>query len=155
MLKKLEFNGAATGGNAIKTIYGTLILGRIFAAKDSTELREINVRDYLGFLSWLVLGGFVAKGVGQILDPKKANLFNVSKNGQGIGHWLKNVSLKSQKEIIAQGGDVKANLRKLNIAQLSGIAYSALMLGILLPKLNIWMTKHKKTPKENMNNFMV
>ncbi|MCR4881252.1 MAG: hypothetical protein K6A44_04795 [bacterium] len=143
-IKKLEFDGPATSGNAIKTIYGTLILGRIFASKDSTELRETNVRDYLGFLNWLVLGGFVAKGVGQILDSKQKNLFNISKKGKGIGHWLKDVSLKSQKEIIAQGGNVKANLRKLNIAQLSGIAYSAIMLGILLPKLNIWMTKKKE-----------
>ena len=143
IIKKLEFNGAATGGNAIKTIYGTLILGRIFAAKDSTELRETNVRDYLGFLSWLVLGGFVAKGVGQLLDPKKKVLFNIAKEGKGIKHWLKDLSLKSHKEIIAQGGNVKQNLRKLNIAQLSGIAYSAIMLGVLLPKLNIWMTKHK------------
>ena len=143
-IKKLEFDGPATGGNAIKTIYGTLILGRIFASKDSTELRETNVRDYLGFLNWLVLGGFVAKGVGQMLDPKQKTLFNISKEGKGIKHWLQNVSLKSQKEIIAQGGNVKANLRKLNIAQLSGIAYSAIMLGVLLPKLNIWMTKNKK-----------
>ncbi|MBD5401992.1 hypothetical protein HDR58_04210 [bacterium] len=148
IINKLEFNGAATGGNAIKTIYGTLILGRIFASKDSTELRETNVRDYLGFLSWLVLGGFVAKGVGQILDPKQAILFNVTKQGNGIKHWLKDISLKSQKEIIAQGGNVKQNLRKLNIAQLSGIAYSAIMLGVLLPKLNIWMTKHKKNTNE-------
>ena len=58
-------------------------------------------------------------------------------------HWLKDVSLKSQKEIIAQGDNVKANLRKLNIAQISGIAYSAIMLGVLLPKLNIWMTRKK------------
>ncbi len=150
IIKKLEFSGAATGGNAIKTIYGTLILGRIFASKDSTELRETNVRDYLGFLSWLVLGGFVAKGVGQILDPKKANLFNISKQGKGVKHWLSNISLKSQKEIIAQGGNIKQNLRKLNIAQLSGIAYSAIMLGVLLPKLNIWMTKHKKNTNKNI-----
>lgn len=150
IINKLEFNGAATGGNAIKTIYGTLVLGRIFASKDSTELRETNVRDYLGFLSWLVLGGFVAKGVGQMLDPKKANLFNITKQGKGIKHWLRDISLKSQKEIIAQGGNVKQNLRKLNIAQLSGIAYSAIMLGVLLPKLNIWMTKHKKNEKENI-----
>ncbi len=143
LIKKLEFDGPATSGNAIKTIYGTLILGRIFASKDSTELRETNVRDYLGFLNWLVLGGFVAKGVGQALDPKQANLFNISKQGKSIGHWLKDVSLKSQKEIIAQGGNVKANLRKLNIAQMSGIAYSATMLGVLLPKLNIWMTRKK------------
>lgn len=143
-VKKLEFDGPATSGNAIKTIYGTLILGRIFASKDSTELRETNVRDYLGFLNWLVLGGFVAKGVGQILDPKQEKLFNINKKGTGITHWLKDISLKSQKEIIAQGGNVKANLRKLNVAQVSGIAYSAIMLGILLPKLNIWMTKRQK-----------
>ena len=151
LVKKLEFDGPATSGNAIKTIYGTLILGRIFASKDSTELRETNVRDYLGFLNWLVLGGFVAKGVGQALDPKQKNLFNITKEGKGIGHWLKDVSLKSQKEIIAQGGNVKANLLKLNIAQISGIIYSTVMLGILLPKLNIWMTrgKHKQEPEKN------
>lgn len=142
-IKKLEFDGPATSGNAIKTIYGTLILGRIFASKDSTELRETNVRDYLGFLNWLVLGGFVAKGIGQALDPKQEKLFNISKKGKGISHWLKDVSLKSQKEVIAQGGNVKKNLRKLNIAQMSGIAYSAIMLGVLLPKLNIWMTQRK------------
>ena len=148
LIKKLEFDGPATSGNAIKTIYGTLILGRIFASKDSTELRETNVRDYLGFLNWLVLGGFVAKGVGQMLDPKQKTLFNISKDGKGIKHWLQNVSLKSQKEIIAQGGNVKANLRKLNIAQMSGIAYSAIMLGVLLPKLNIWMTRKKGNKKD-------
>lgn len=158
IINKLEFNGPATGGNAIKTIYGTLILGRIFASKDSTELRETNVRDYLGFLNWLVLGGFVAKGVGQILDPKKENLFNISKEGRGIKHWLSDVSLKSQKEIIAQGGSIKQNLRKLNIAQISGIAYSAVMLGILLPKLNIAMTRSKKpenSQETTMNSNML
>lgn len=148
LIKKLEFDGPATSGNAIKTIYGTLILGRIFASKDSTELRETNVRDYLGFLNWLVLGSFVAKGVGQAFDPKQENLFNISKHGKGIKHWLQNVSLKSQKEIIAQGGNVKANLRKLNIAQMSGIAYSAIMLGVLLPKLNIRMTRGKSNNTE-------
>ncbi len=155
LVNKLEFNGAATGGNAIKTIYGTLILGRIFASKDSTELRETTVRDYLGFLSWLVLGGFVAKGVGQIFDPKQENLFNIAKEGKGIKHWLKDVSLKSQKEIISQGGNFKQNLKKLNIAQLSGMAYSAVMLGVLLPKLNILMTKHQKPKNENKKENLV
>ena len=130
LVKKLEFDGPATSGNAIKTIYGTLILGRIFASKDSTELRETNVRDYLGFLNWLVLGGFVAKGVGQILNPKQDKLFNVSKKGTGIKHWLQNVSLKSQKEIIAQGGNVKSNLKKLNI----------------------WMTRGKHNKRQNITN---
>lgn len=144
LINKLEFTGPATGGNAIKTVYGSLILGRIFASKDTTELRETDVRDYLGFLNWLVLGGFVAKGAAQIMDKNQSSLFNISKEGKGIKHWLSDLSLKSQKEIIAQGGDVAENLKKLNIAQMAGIAYSAVMLGVLLPKLNIWMTRHGK-----------
>ncbi len=152
-VNKLEFDGPATGGNAIKTIYGTLVIGRIFASKDSTELRETNVRDYLGFLNWLVFGGFVAKGVGQALDPKQEVLFNISKSGKGISHWLNDISLKNQREIIAQGKDVAKNLKKLNIAQLSGIAYSSVMLGVLLPMLNISMTKNSgnKNSKNSSN----
>ena len=143
--KKLEFIGPTTSGNAIKTVYGALILGRFFASKDNTELRETVVRDYLGFLNWLVLGGFVAKGVGNLLDKDRKDLFNTSKEGKGVKHWLNDVSLKTHSEIVAQGGkDIKKNLRKLNIAHISGLAYSALMLGILLPKLNISMTKHKQ-----------
>ena len=154
-IKKLEFDGPVTSGNTIKTVYGTLILGRIFASKDSTELRETNVRDYLGFLNWLVLGGFVAKGVGQLLDPKQEKLFNISKEGKGIKHWLKDVSLKSQKEILAHGGNVKSNLRKLNFAQMSGIAYSTIMLGVLLPKLNIWMTRGKYNKDKSKANKQI
>jgi len=149
LVNKLEFTGAATGGNAIKTIYGTLILGRIFASKDSTELRETNVRDYLGFLNWLVLGGFVSKGVAHIFDSKQQNLFNITKEGKGIRHWLKDVSIKSQKEVFT-GLNPSKNLKKLNIAQGAGILYSAVMLGILLPKLNIWMTRRNK--KQNAYN---
>ena len=29
------------------------------------------------------------------------------------------------------------------------MAYSAIMLGVLLPKLNIWMTKHQKPKNQN------
>lgn len=153
LVSKLEFTGPATTGSAIKTIYGTLILGRIFAAKDSTELRETDTRDYLGFLNWLVLGDFVSKGIAQVMDKDHKELFNVAKEGKGIKHWLKYLSLKSQKEIIASGKNVKSNLRKLNIAQLGGIAYSAVMLGFLLPKFNIWMTKrNKKDDNSNGQN---
>ncbi|MDD3593193.1 MAG: hypothetical protein PHX18_01035 [Candidatus Gastranaerophilales bacterium] len=146
LVKRLELTGPATSGHAIKVVFGALVLGRILASKDKTELRETVFRDYMGFLNWLVLGGFVAKGVAQILDPKKENLFNISKPGKGISHWLKNISLKTHAEITAQGGKlVKENIRKLNIAHISGLAYSLLMLGIILPKLNIAMTKKNQT----------
>ena len=149
LINKLEFTGPVANGNTIKTVYGTLILGRIFASKDTTELRETNTRDYLGFLNWLVLGGFVSKGVAQIFDPKKENLFNITKQNKGISHWLKDVQIKSQKEILAEGKNVTKNLRQLNIAQISGILYSGIMLGILLPKLNIALTKAHKTKKNS------
>ena len=144
--KRLEFTGPTTSGNAIKTVYGALILGRFIASKDNTELRETVVRDYLGFLNWLVLGGFVAKGVGQILDGKNKELLNVSKEGKGVKHWLQDISLKTHSEVMAQGGkNLKSNIKKLNIAHISGLLYSGIMLGILLPMLNIYMTKHKQT----------
>ncbi len=142
LISKLEFDGPVTSGNAIKAVYGTLIVGRMLAAKDSTELRETNVRDYLGFLNWLVLGGFVSKGVAKLMDKKEDVLFNVSKKGKGVSHFLNDISLKSHKEIIAQGGDIQGNLKKLNKASLAGMGYSFLMLGVLLPKFNIWMTKN-------------
>lgn len=132
---KLEFNGPTTSGNAIKTVFGGLVLGRLLASSDNTELRETVVRDYLGFLNWLVLGGFVAKGAGKLMDKNKTELFDKSKK-----------ELKTHAEIFAKGGaNMKSNLRKLNIAHIAGLAYSTLMLGVFLPKLNIAMTKHKQT----------
>ena len=47
-----------------------------------------------------------------MLDPKQEKLFNISNIGKGIKHWLKDVSLKSQKEILAHGGNVKSNTKR-------------------------------------------
>ncbi len=149
LAKRLEITGPSTGGAAIKVIFATLVLGRFFASKDKNELRESATRDILCFLNWLVLGGFVSKGVANLLDKGQKNLFNISKEGKGLKHWLQDISLKSHAEVAAQGGkDVAKNLRKLNIAHLSGILYSALALGIGVTSLNIWMTKklHKPNP---------
>lgn len=143
-VKKLEFTSAVTSGNAIKTVYTATLVGRFLAAKNETELRESATRDYLGFLNWLVLGGFAAKGVANLLDKKKENLFNLHKEGKGIRHWLNNISLKSHAEITSKGSEfAKKNIWKLNIAHAAGLAYSTVALGILLPILNIAITKHK------------
>lgn len=52
-------------------------------------------------------------------------------------------------KLLPKGGQARKNLRLLNIAQLSGYIYSALVLGIGIPNLNIYLTnlseKHKKT----------
>lgn len=143
-VKKLEFTGPVTSGNAIKTVYASTLIGRFLASDNKDELRESTTRDYLGFLNWLVLGGFASKGVANLLDRKKESLFNVSKEGKGIKHWLNEISLKSHKEIASKGSEfAKKNMWKLNLAHISGLAYSTLALGVLLPKLNIFITNMK------------
>ncbi len=150
--KKLEFTGPITSGNAIKTVYAATITGRFMAADNGTELRESMTRDYLGFLNWLVFGGFATKGVANLLDKGGKNLFNYSKEGKGLKHWLDDMVLKTHNEIASKGKDfTKKNLWKLNVANAAGIAYSAVTLGILLPMLNAKITKHKaKKQKEKV-----
>lgn len=150
-VKKLEFTSAITSGNAIKTVYTATLVGRFMASKNETELRETVTRDVLGFLNWLVLGGFAAKGVANLLDKKRENLFNINKEGKGVKHWLNDLSLKSHAEIAAKGNDfAKKNIWKLNVAHASGLAYSTVALGILLPMLNIAVTKHKHKKKQQL-----
>lgn len=143
-IKKLEFTGPVNSGNVIKTVYASTLIGRFLASDNQDELRETVIRDYLGFLNWLVIGGFAAKGAANILDPKRENLFNGNIKGKGIKNWLDNISLKSQNEIAVRGKEfARKNMWKINAAQIAGLAYSTIALGILLPKLNIWMTKRK------------
>lgn len=152
-VKKLEFTGPVTSGNAIKTVYASTLVGRFLASDNKDELRESATRDYLGFLNWLVLGGFASKGVANLLDRKKESLFNVSKEGKGIKHWLNDISLKSHKEIASKGSEfAKKNMWKLNLAHISGLAYSTLALGVLLPKLNIFITNMKNKNSAKSSN---
>lgn len=152
-VKKLEFTGPVTSGNAIKTVYASTLVGRFLASDNKDELRESATRDYLGFLNWLVLGGFASKGVANLLDRKKESLFNVSKEGKGIKHWLNDISLKSHKEIASKGTEfAKKNMWKLNLAHISGLAYSTLALGVLLPKLNIFITNMKNKNSAKASN---
>jgi len=151
-VKKLEFIGPVNSGNVIKTVYASTLVGRFLASDNKDELRETVTRDYFGFLNWLVLGGFTAKGVANILDPKRKNLFNGNVNGKGIKNWLNNISLKSHNEIAVNGKSfARENMWKLNIAQVSGLVYSIIALGILLPKLNIWLTNKKQNKSKTLS----
>lgn len=155
-IKKLEFTGPVTSGNAIKTVYASTLIGRFMASDSQDELRETATRDYLGFLNWLVFGGFAAKGMANILDRKRKNLFNEHKEGKGVRHWLNDLSLKSHNEVASKGADfARKNMWKLNVAHITGLAYSTIALGILLPKLNIFITnrKQKQSAAIHENNY--
>lgn len=143
-VKKLEFTGPVTSGNAIKTVYASTIVGRFLAADNDTELRESVTRDYFGFLNWLVFGGFAAKGVANILDKDCKNLFNIKQDGKGLKHWLNDLNLKTHAEIASKGTNfAKKNIWKLNAAHIAGLAYSAITLGFVLPMINDKMTRYK------------
>lgn len=152
-IKKLQFTGPISTGNAIKTVYASTIVGRFMAADSENELRESVVRDYFGFLNWLVFGGFVAKGVGNLLDRNR-EIFNIHKEGKGVRHWLNDINLKTHAEIVAKGKTfAKKNLWKLNVAHIAGLAYSTVALGIILPLINIKMANNKKfNPNANIEN---
>ena len=54
------------------------------------------------------------------------------------------MSLKTHNEIAAKGEKfARKNIWKLNLAQASGIVYSAVTLGFLLPMLNAKITERK------------
>ena len=145
-VKKLELTGPVTSGNAIKTVYASTLTGRFLASDNKDELRESATRDYFGFLNWLILGGFAAKGTANLLDKQRKDLFRETKAGKGLKHWLNDVQLKSHNEIAVRGAAfAKKNMRKLNLAHVAGLAYSTVALGICLPLINIWVTNKKNS----------
>lgn len=163
LIKKLEFNGWFPHVNQLRVFYAAIIIGRILSASDKNELRETNTRDISGFLNWLILGGFVSKGVGNwISNGKLINSAKPLEKNAGIlakiGHFLGNKNLKSHAEIDAMknlsDAAKKALKSKLNKSIFAGLAYSTLALGLFMPMLNKYITNKltaKKQP-ENYNN---
>ncbi len=180
---KIQFKGKIPTLNHFKFVYGFTIASRFLAARSSDELRESVFKDVLGFVNWLILGGFVSKGIVSLADGK--NLLNSTKDASGKGwmercvNWLKNKSVKTVDEVLQ--GDLRAKgvstvtnegkaigfkqllqkarelnmsstLKKVKIlgwAQLGGYLYSGLVLGILIPKLNIAMTNYNNRAEKN------
>lgn len=162
LLSKLQFHGMTPTVSQLKLVYGLTIASRLLAARDKDELRESCVKDTLGFLNLLVLGALVTKGAAKALD-KDGSLINVGKEeSKNFFKWITNSSLKSRDEILLTAlkdrafkdgkllpfkelvkmadKTTKGKLRALNIAQIVGYLYSGLVLGVGVPKLNIYMT---------------
>ncbi len=161
LLKNLQFKGLSPTINQFKFIYGVTIMSRFLAARNDNELKEATFKDVLGFANWLLLGNFVQKLVAQSFDKSL-----IKRDGKGVLNWIKNSALKTRDEILfanlgkkAFGKDGKAlsyqqmvdladkatksKLKYIKIAQLAGYLYSGLVLGIGIPKMNIYMTKRR------------
>ncbi len=161
LVKDLQFKGFTPTLKQFKFIYGITIMSRFLSSRNDNELKECSIKDTLGFANWLILGNFVQKLVAQALDKSL-----IKRDGKGALNWIKNSVLKSRDEVLhnALGKKVfkdgkalsynkmlkladnatKKKLGILTIAQLSGYAYSGIVLGRLIPKLNIYLTNRRE-----------
>ena len=172
LLSKLQFKGMSPTINQLKFVYGMTIMSRLFAARDKDELRESGIKDTLGFLNLLILGSLVTKGAVMAMDKSKT-LLNTSEKSRNFIKRFINSSVKTKDEVLVEGlkkhgistigEDGKAlsfhklmnllpetekltrkKLNVLNLAQVIGYAYSALVLGVGIPRLNIYMTNKRE-----------
>lgn len=177
LIKNLQFKGFSPTINQLKFIYGLTIISRFFASRNENELKEASTKDILGFTNWLILGNFVQKLVAQSLDK---SLVKQEKLG-GILNWITTTSLKTRDEVLAESLGKSAFKNKkalsfsemlkaiknnpvakrrigiLTFAQLMGYTYSGLVLGIGIPRLNIYLTNRRmaKQAAQKQNNLSV
>ena len=173
LLKNIQYKGIVPTLNQFKLIYGMTIMSRFIVARDKDELRESVVKDVLGFLNWLVLGNFVAKATAMAMDNNKSLIKNVDEKSffkkklktrdEVIIEGLKRLNIPSvssdgkalsfsqmSKKIPAGeiGKSIRKQLRILNIAQIAGYLYSGIVLGVGIPKLNIYMTNKSEEKRK-------
>ena len=173
LLKNIQYKGMVPTLNQFKLIYGLTIMSRFIVARDKDELRESVVKDVLGFFNWLVLGNFVAKAVAMGMDKNKTLIKNPDEKSffksklktrdEVMIEGLKRLNIDAvsndgkaltfaqmSKKIPAGevGKAIRKQLRILNVAQIAGYLYSGLVLGIGIPKLNIYMTNKSEAKRK-------
>lgn len=184
ILSKVQFRGFTPVLDQLKFVYGMTIMSRLISARDKNELRESTIKDSLGLLSWLVLGNFVSKlvatGVEKLPKFKDAGvsfiMHNKETHGSKLPRWLSDADIITHDEILhadlkstikdgkamlfkemKKGASdlTKSKLRWRNLIQLSGYAFSALALGMGVPKLNIAITNSIESKRKKAENAKI
>lgn len=145
-----QFNGIFPTMNQCRAISAVTYSGRILSSANDNELKETAFRDTLTFINLYYLGDYVSKlfatltekygkGMkGQLLNEtcaisKDANIF------QKFWHWFRHTEIKGFEEL-ANNPTVRKNRA---FAQASGLIYSCIVLGLLVPIYN----KHRTNKK--------
>ncbi len=160
-MPNIQYKGITPTLNQFKLVYGLTIMSRFMVARDKDELREATVKDTLGYLSWLVFGNFVSKGTLKALDKNLVGktrdevLYGaLKKSGISTVKDGKALPFKDLLKLLPKTDKAtRKSLRYLNIAQLAGYAFSGIVLGVGIPKLNIYMT-NKSEQKRAMQRTM-
>ena len=168
-----QFTGIFPTLDQCRWIASSTFASRMLAAEDENELRETTVRDIASFAGLYFLGDYVKKSAASAIEAfsktkkgagligEKVVLLNRKKEiakpvlekgasagekiisqigyrAKQLGNWIKNTELKTAAEV----SSVKVrNLR--NLCRVADIAFSVIMLGILLPKYNRSVTEKK------------
>ena len=172
-LAMFQFSNIFPTLDQCRWIASSTFASRMLAAEDTNELRESAVRDIASFAGLYFLGDYVKKGVASafealsktkqgakllgenvvLLNRTKtvskptlkagASLFEkigseIVYRAKQFGNWIKHTDLKAASEV----ANIKTrNLR--NICRVADIAFSIIMLGILLPRYNRSVTEKK------------
>ena len=161
-----NFAAPTTTMDQARTLSLLTDFGRVSAADEKNELKDTTLRDTVIFMNLYVLGDYIQKGVVEIaqkMHKKKhgldLNLMNEAEKPdvnasmlKKIGHWVKGKSVKSFEEIEGTATnllkDAKTTQLRKNIvtaANLTGIGYSLIALGIVIPILIAKMTNNNRT----------
>lgn len=103
ILKKIQFKSLYPTVDQFKLVYGTTIVSRILSARDKNELRETTTKDSMGFVNWLILGGFVSKLTAagfEKLNIGKFIKYNTEENGKSWFDWLTKSSFVTREEFL-------------------------------------------------------
>lgn len=150
----LNFAAPTTTMNQARSLSLLTDVGRVGAADDKNELKDTTMRDTVIFMNLYVLGDYIQKGVVELTQKIykdrhgiNLNLMNEAKRPEKndslikkIGYWIKGKSVKSFEEIEGTATkelSSKTQIRKniITAANLTGIGYSLIALGIFVPLL--------------------
>ena len=100
-MSKMAFKGFWPTIDQLKGIYGLTIISRLMAARDKDELRESLTKDFLGYLSWLVLGDIVNRVTAEVTDKSVMNRTK-EVGEQSFFKRVFNSKLKTRDEILIE-----------------------------------------------------
>ncbi len=172
-LGMFQFSNIFPTMDQCRWIAASTFASRMMGAEDENELRETTVRDLASFSGLYFLGDYVKKGVASAFEALsktktgakilgenvvllnrrkevekpileataplgKKVMTNIKYRTKQLGNWIKNTDLKTAAEV---SGTKTRNLR--NLSRVADIAFSIIMLGVLLPKYNRSVTEKK------------
>ncbi len=155
-MNMFQFNGIFPTLNQCRAISAVTYSGRIISSANDNELKETALRDTCTFINLYYLGDYVSKGFatfkekfggmkGQLLNEtcklkENANVF------EKFWHWFRHTELKGFEEL-SKNPAVKRNRA---FAQASGLLYSCIVLGLIVPLYNKHRTNKKAEEKRRI-----